>query len=160
MILVTTVQYTAKGIKGRLYYAYMYTGSYTPPPSTQLQNQPKCPSIDKLKNFKCVIHKMWTIYNRSLRTQQETWQENGWNWKSPCKWHSAPKWCSLYTKQNVELTNERDETINESDRENRPTREKEGNKTVIMVKVHGNLGHDVRTKPIIMPTYALILKDF
>lgn len=31
---------------------------------------------------------------------------------------------------------------------------------MVMVKVHGNLGHDVRTKPIIMPTYALILKHF
>lgn len=61
MILLTTVQYTAKGIKVRLYYAYLYTGSYTPPSSTQLQNQPKCPSIDKLKHFKCGIHKMWTI---------------------------------------------------------------------------------------------------
>lgn len=49
---------TAKGIKVRLHYAYLYTGSYTPPPSTQLQNQPKCPSIEKLKNFKCGIHKM------------------------------------------------------------------------------------------------------
>lgn len=50
--------HTAKGIKVRLYYAYLYTGSYSTPPSTQLQNQPKCPLTDKLKNFKCGIHKM------------------------------------------------------------------------------------------------------
>lgn len=49
MTLLTTVQYTAKGIKGRLYYAYLYTGSYTPPPSTQLQNQPKCLKTKKFQ---------------------------------------------------------------------------------------------------------------
>lgn len=61
VILLTTVQYTAKGIKVRLYYAYLYTGSYTTPTSTQLQSQPKCPPIGKLKNFKCGIRKMQTI---------------------------------------------------------------------------------------------------